>query len=133
LAETVRYKPDLGNVPFGGGKGGVNCDPRTLSKLELEHVTRRYVSRIHLLLGPNRDVPAPDLGTNAQVMAWIVDQYGRQHGHAPAVVTGKPMELGGSAGRAQATGRGVMLMALEAAQDMGLEPQNLRVCVQGFG
>jgi len=133
LAETMSYKTALVNVPFGGGKGGVNCDPRTLTPLELEHVTRRYVSRIHLILGPNRDVPAPDLGTNAQVMAWIVDQYGRQHGHAPAVVTGKPLELGGSAGRAQATGRGVMITALEAAQDMGLEPKGLRVCVQGFG
>src|SRR5690606_2254407 len=133
LAETVRYKPDLGNVPFGGGKGGANCDPRTLSKLELEHVTRRYVSRIHLLLGPNRDVPAPDMGTNAQVMAWIVDQYGRQHGHSPAVVTGKPLEMGGSPGREQATGRGVMITALEAAKDYGLAVRGLRVAVQGLG
>ncbi|HYE94580.1 MAG TPA: Glu/Leu/Phe/Val dehydrogenase dimerization domain-containing protein [Rubricoccaceae bacterium] len=133
LAETMTYKTALVNVPFGGGKGGVNVDPRTLTKLELEHVTRRYISRIHLILGPNRDVPAPDLGTNAQVMAWIVDQYGRQHGHSPAVVTGKPLELGGSPGREQATGRGVMITALEAAKDMGLQPSDLRVVVQGFG
>ncbi|MDX1419003.1 MAG: Glu/Leu/Phe/Val dehydrogenase [Rubricoccaceae bacterium] len=133
LAETMSYKTALVNVPFGGGKGGVNCDPRALTPLELEHVTRRYVSRIHLILGPNRDVPAPDLGTNAQVMAWIVDQYGRQHGHAPAVVTGKPLEMGGSPGREQATGRGVMITALEAAKDMGLAPGDLRVVVQGFG
>ena len=99
LAETMTYKTALVNVPFGGGKGGVNVDPRTLTVRELEHVTRRYVSRIHLLLGPNRDVPAPDMGTNAQVMAWVVDQYGRQHGYNPAVVTGKPLELGGSPGR----------------------------------
>ncbi|NNF59220.1 MAG: Glu/Leu/Phe/Val dehydrogenase, partial [Rhodothermaceae bacterium] len=118
---------------FGGGKGGVNCDPRTLTKHELEHVTRRYVSRIHLILGPNRDVPAPDMGTNAQTMAWIVDQYGRQHGHSPAVVTGKPIELGGSQGREQATGRGVMIMALEAAKDLSLDIPGLRVVVQGFG
>lgn len=133
LAETMSYKTALVNVPFGGGKGGVNCDPRTLTTLELEHVTRRYISRIHLILGPNRDVPAPDLGTNAQVMAWIVDQYGRQHGHSPAVVTGKPLEMGGSPGREQATGRGVMITALEAAKDMGLAPADLTVVVQGFG
>ena len=133
LAETMSYKTALVNVPFGGGKGGVNCDPRALTPLELEHVTRRYVSRIHLILGPNRDVPAPDLGTNAQVMAWIVDQYGRQHGHSPAVVTGKPLEMGGSPGREQATGRGVMITALEAAQDHGMEKEDLRIVVQGFG
>ncbi len=133
LAETMTYKTALVNVPFGGGKGGVNVDPRTLTKLELEHVTRRYVSRIHLLLGPNRDVPAPDMGTNAQVMAWIVDQYGRQHGYNPAGVTGKPLELGGSPGREQATGRGVVITALAAAKDMGLAPSDLRVAVQGFG
>lgn len=133
LAETMTYKTALVNVPFGGGKGGINVDPRTLTTLELEHVTRRYISRIHLILGPNRDVPAPDLGTNAQTMAWIVDQYGRQHGHSPAVVTGKPLELGGSPGREQATGRGVMITALEAAKDLGLRVSGLRVAVQGFG
>lgn len=133
LAETMTYKTALVNVPFGGGKGGVNCDPRTLTKRELEHVTRRYISRIHLILGPNRDVPAPDMGTNAEVMAWIVDQYGRQHGHSPAVVTGKPLELGGSPGREQATGRGVMNTALEAAKDAGIEVDGMRVVVQGFG
>ena len=134
LAETMTYKTALVNVPFGGGKGGVNCDPRTLTELELEHVTRRYVSRIHLILGPQRDVPAPDMGTNAQTMAWIVDQYGRQHGYSPAVVTGKPLELGGSAGREQATGRGVVIVGLAAARDhLGREPRGLRVAIQGFG
>ncbi len=134
LAETMTYKTALVNVPFGGGKGGVNCDPRTLTDLELEHVTRRYVSRIHLILGPQRDVPAPDMGTNAQTMAWIVDQYGRQHGYSPAVVTGKPLELGGSAGREQATGRGVVIVGLAAARDhLGRNPRGLRVAVQGFG
>ena len=134
LAETMTYKTALVDIPFGGGKGGVNCDPRTLTEHELEHVTRRYVSRIHLILGPNRDVPAPDMGTNSQTMAWIVDQYGRQHGYSPAVVTGKPLELGGSEGREQATGRGVMLMALAAAKDhLGKAPRDLRVAVQGFG
>ena len=134
LAETMTYKTALVDIPFGGGKGGVNVDPPNLTQRELEHVTRRYVSRIHLLLGPNRDVPAPDMGTNAQTMAWIVDQYGRQHGYNPAVVTGKPLELGGSPGREQATGRGVMLTALAAAKDyLGKEPSELRVAVQGFG
>ena len=134
LAETMTYKTALVDVPFGGGKGGVNVDPPTLTQRELEHVTRRYVSRIHLILGPNRDVPAPDMGTNAQTMAWIVDQYGRQHGYNPAVVTGKPLELGGSPGRAQATGRGVMLITVAAARDhLGKAPADLRVAVQGFG
>ena len=134
LAETMTYKTALVDIPFGGGKGGVNVDPRDLTQRELEHVTRRYVSRIHLILGPNRDVPAPDMGTNAQTMAWIVDQYGRQHGYSPAVVTGKPLELGGSPGREQATGRGVMLTALAAARDhLGKAPAELRVAVQGFG
>ena len=134
LAETMTYKTALVDIPFGGGKGGVNVDPPGLSQRELEHVTRRYVSRIHLILGPNRDVPAPDMGTNAQTMAWIVDQYGRQHGYNPAVVTGKPLELGGSPGREQATGRGVMLTTLEAAREhLDMAPADLRVAVQGFG
>ena len=134
LAETMTYKTALVDIPFGGGKGGVNVNPPDLSERELEHVTRRYVSRIHLILGPNRDVPAPDMGTNAQTMAWIVDQYGRQHGYNPAVVTGKPLELGGSPGRAQATGRGVTLTTVAGARDhLGKTPSELRVAVQGFG
>ncbi len=133
LAEMMTYKTALVNVPFGGGKGGINVDPRELTTKELEQLTRRYISRIHLILGPNRDVPAPDLGSNAQVMAWIVDQYGRQHGHSPAVVTGKPLALGGSPGREAATGRGVMICTLEAAKDLDMEVADLRVAVQGFG
>jgi len=133
LAEMMTYKTAVVDVPFGGGKGGIDVDPRELTKRELEQLTRRYISRIHLILGPNRDVPAPDLGSNAQVMAWIVDQYGRQHGHAPAVVTGKPLELGGSPGREAATGRGVVITGLEAGRDLGMEPKDMRVAVQGFG
>ncbi len=133
LAERMTYKTALVDIPFGGGKGGIDVDPRELTTRELEQLTRRYISRIHLILGPNRDVPAPDLGSNAQVMAWIVDQYGRQHGHSPAVVTGKPLALGGSPGREAATGRGVMICTLEAAKDLGMEPSDLRVAVQGFG
>lgn len=134
LAETMTYKTALVDIPFGGGKGGVNVNPPDLTTRELEHVTRRYISRIHLILGPNRDVPAPDMGTNAQTMAWVVDQYGRQHGYNPAVVTGKPLELGGSPGREQATGRGTMLIALQAAKDeLGMAPADLKVAIQGFG
>ena len=133
LAEMMTYKTAVVDVPFGGGKGGINVDPRELTIRELEQLTRRYISRIHLILGPNRDVPAPDLGSNAQTMAWIVDQYGRQHGHSPAVVTGKPLELGGSPGREAATGRGVMITGLEAAKDLGMEVADMRVAVQGFG
>ena len=133
LAEMMTYKTALVDIPFGGGKGGINVDPRELTRRELEQLTRRYISRIHLILGPNRDVPAPDLGSNAQVMAWIMDQYGRQHGHSPAIVTGKPLELGGSPGREAATGRGVMICTLEAADDLGMEVADLRVAVQGFG
>lgn len=133
LAEMMTYKTAVVDVPFGGGKGGINVDPRELTKKELEQLTRRYISRIHLILGPNRDVPAPDLGSNAQVMAWIVDQYGRQHGHSPAVVTGKPLALGGSPGREAATGRGVVITGLEAGRDLGMAPEDMRVAVQGFG
>lgn len=133
LAEVMTYKTALVNVPFGGAKGGIAVDPRKLSPREKEQLTRRYVSRIHLLIGPQRDVPAPDMGTDAQVMAWILDQYGRQHGHSPAVVTGKPVELGGSLGRAEATGRGVMIVAEAAARDLGFSIEGSRVAVQGFG
>jgi glutamate dehydrogenase (NAD(P)+) len=133
LAEMMTYKTALVDVPFGGGKGGINVDPRELTRRELEQLTRRFITRIHLILGPNRDVPAPDLGSNAQVMAWILDQYGRQEGHSPAVVTGKPLELGGSPGREAATGRGVMICTLAAAADLGMDVADLRVAVQGFG
>ncbi len=133
LAEAMTYKTALVNVPFGGAKGGITVDPRSLSLREKEQLTRRYISRIHLVIGPQRDVPAPDMGTDAQVMAWIVDQYGRQHGHDPSVVTGKPLELGGSRGRAQATGRGVTIVAEAAARDLGLSLRGSRVAIQGFG
>jgi glutamate dehydrogenase (NAD(P)+) len=133
LAEAMTYKTALVNIPFGGAKGGIAVDPRTLTVREKELLTRRYISRIHLVLGPQRDVPAPDMGTDAQVMAWILDQYGRSHGHSLAVVTGKPVELGGSLGRAEATGRGVMIVAEAAARDMGFSLRGSRVVVQGFG
>jgi glutamate dehydrogenase (NAD(P)+) len=129
LAEVMSWKTALLNIPFGGAKGGVNCDPLGMSPAELERVTRKFISRIHNLLGPMRDVPAPDMGTNDDVMAWVLDEYSSRHGYSPACVTGKPLELGGSAGRRQATGRGVMLVLKEHLKDLG----GLRVVVQGFG
>ena len=133
LAEAMTWKTAVVNVPFGGAKGGVNCDPSKMSQKELERLTRRYTSRIQILLGPYRDIPAPDLNTNAQIMTWVFDEYGKSHGYTPACVTGKPVELGGSQGREQATGRGVSLMVREVSRDVCLQLKNLRVAVQGFG
>ena len=107
LASLMTWKNALVGLPFGGAKGGVQVDPRRLSESELNRLTRRYTLSIEHLLGTNRDIPAPDLGTNAQTMAWMMDAYGQLHGHSPAIVTGKPVELGGSLGREAATGRGV--------------------------
>jgi glutamate dehydrogenase (NAD(P)+) len=122
------------NLPFGGGKGGVICDPRLLSELELERITRRYTAEILPFLGPERDVPAPDVNTNEQTMAWIMDTYSMHVGATvPAVVTGKPLDLGGSRGRPEATGRGCMLVAREALKHLGLAQQGATVVVQGFG
>ncbi|MEP6757390.1 MAG: Glu/Leu/Phe/Val dehydrogenase, partial [Chthonomonadales bacterium] len=121
-------------IPFGGAKGGVLCDPRTMSMGELERMTRRYATEVDLLIGPDTDIPAPDMGTNAQTMAWIMDTYSMHHGHTyPAVVTGKPVSIGGSEGRVDATGRGVYITAREAAKEIGLKIEGARVAVQGFG
>jgi glutamate dehydrogenase (NAD(P)+) len=133
LAEAMTWKTALANIPFGGAKGGVDCDPTEMSKAELERVTRKFISRIHNVLGPYRDVPAPDVNTNPQVMAWIMDEYSSHHGYSPACVTGKPVELGGSLGRKQATGRGVMLVLMKFLQDIRRSPKGLRVAIQGFG
>lgn len=133
LAAAMTWKTAVVNIPFGGAKGGVTCDPSTMSQAELERLTRRFTSRIHLMLGPYRDIPAPDVNTNAQVMTWIFDEYSKSHGYTPACVTGKPLEMGGSLGREQATGRGVSLMVREAAGDAGLKLGGLRVAIQGFG
>jgi glutamate dehydrogenase (NAD(P)+) len=122
------------NIPFGGAKGGVICDPSMLSDGELERITRRYTAQIIDFIGPELDVPAPDVNTNARTMAWIMDTYAMHKGHATtAVVTGKPMELGGSRGRTEATGRGCMMVTLEALKKFGLAPENTRVVIQGFG
>ena len=133
LASLMTWKTALANIPFGGAKGGVQCDPSSMSVTELNRITRRYVQNIDHVLGPNRDILAPDLGTNAQTMAWMMDTYGQIHGHTPACVTGKPVELGGSAGRDSATGRGAVFITTEAVGDMDMVMKDARVVVQGFG
>ncbi|MCI0422346.1 MAG: glutamate dehydrogenase, partial [Acidobacteria bacterium] len=129
LAEVMTWKTALVDVPFGGANGGVACDPIQMSQPELERLTRKFIARIHRVLGPFRDVPAPDVNTNSQVMAWIFDEYSARHGYSPACVTGKPLELSGSRGRQQATARGVMLVLAEHLVSL----KNLRVVIQGFG
>jgi glutamate dehydrogenase (NAD(P)+) len=133
LAEAMTWKTALANIPFGGAKGGVNCDPLEMSAAEVERVTRKFISRIHHILGPYRDVPAPDVNTNPQTMAWILDEYSSRHGYMPACVTGKPLELGGSLGRKQATGRGTMLVIAEYMKEIGRSLKGQRIVIQGFG
>src|SRR5579863_7396706 len=134
LAAWMTWKCAVVNIPFGGAKGGVICDPRVLSKFELERITRRYTAEIMDFLGPERDVPAPDMNTNAQTMAWIMDTYSMHKRHTvTASVTGKPVDLGGSRGRREATGRGCMIVCDEALKRFGRDRQATRVIVQGFG
>ena len=129
----MTWKTALVNIPFGGAKGGIGVDPSVMSTGELQRLTRGYIRRISLLLGPFRDIPAPDMNTNAQVMTWIFDEYSAQHGYTPACVTGKPVELGGSLGREAATGRGVVYLIEALANDLGMPIGGARVAVQGFG
>jgi glutamate dehydrogenase (NAD(P)+) len=134
LAAWMTWKCAVVNIPFGGAKGGVICDPATLSMNELERLTRRYTSSIIEVLGPDSDVPAPDINTNERVMAWVMDTYSMHKRHTvTAVVTGKPVEMGGSLGRREATGRGCMLVTRQALARLGLPLQGARVAVQGFG
>jgi glutamate dehydrogenase (NAD(P)+) len=133
LATLMTWKTALLDLPFGGGKGGVNCDPRTMSRNELERLTRKFTERVAIVLGPYRDIPAPDMGTNAQTMAWMLDEYSQKRGYSPAIVTGKPVDLGGSLGREEATGRGVLITMREAAKDYGLPWRGARAVIQGFG
>jgi glutamate dehydrogenase (NAD(P)+) len=134
LAAWMTWKCGVVDLPFGGAKGGVLCDPLSMSRRELERLTRRYTSGIVDTLGPDADVPAPDVNTNEQVMAWVMDTYSMHVGHAaPAVVTGKPIALGGSLGRREATGRGCMIVTKEALAHLGLPVRGARVAVQGFG
>ena len=133
LASLMTWKCALVDVPFGGAKGSVQCDPAKLSKSELNRVTRRYTQNIAHLIGINRDIPAPDMGTNAQTMAWMMDAYGQLEGYTPGIVTGKPVALGGSLGREAATGRGVILVLQQLCRDLGRDPKTLSVAIQGFG
>jgi glutamate dehydrogenase (NAD(P)+) len=134
LAMLMTWKCAVVGLPFGGAKGGVVCNPKELSQEELEHLTRRYATEISMFISPESDIPAPDVGTNPQVMAWIMDTYSMHRGYSvPAVVTGKPISIGGSQGRIEATGRGVMIVAREAARHLGMPFQGARVAVQGFG
>jgi glutamate dehydrogenase (NAD(P)+) len=134
LASEMTWKCAVVNIPFGGAKGGVICDPARLSRGELERITRRYTAELIEWFGPERDVPAPDLGTNAQVMAWIMDTYSMHVRHTTTeVVTGKPVEMGGSQGRNQATGRGLMLVCDKALAKFGMRREETRVVIQGFG
>ena len=134
LAMWMTWKCAVVNIPFGGAKGGVVCDPKTLTKAELEDLTRRYTTEISIIIGPESDIPAPDVGTNGQIMAWIMDTYSMRVGHTvPAVVTGKPLSIGGSEGRLDATGLGVVLITEEAFKKQGRELAGATVAVQGFG
>jgi glutamate dehydrogenase (NAD(P)+) len=134
LAAWMTWKCAVAHIPFGGGKGGVICDPANMSRRELEALTRRYVAEIIDAIGPEKDVPAPDVNTNEQVMAWVMDTYSMHVGHTTtSVVTGKPLELGGSLGRREATGRGVMIVTRESARHVGFDIKGAMVAIQGFG
>lgn len=134
LAMWMTWKSAVVNIPYGGAKGGVQCNPKNMSQRELENMTRRFTWEIAMMIGPDRDIPAPDVYTNPQVMAWIMDTYSILKGYSvPGVVTGKPLELGGSLGRHEATGKGVFITAQEAANFLNLPIQNSRVVIQGCG
>jgi len=134
LAAWMTWKCAVAHIPFGGGKGGVICDPSKMSKREIEALTRRYIAEIIDAIGPEKDVPAPDVNTNEQIMAWVMDTYSMHVGHTEtAVVTGKPVELGGSLGRREATGRGVMIAARESAKHLKFDITGATVAIQGFG
>ncbi len=133
LASLMTWKTAVVDIPFGGGKGGINCDPSRLSRGELERITRKFVEKIHDFIGPGKDIPAPDVGTDAQVMAWIMNEYAKYHGHHPAVVTGKPVELHGSAGREAATGYGVAIVAREMLATQGRTIAGTSFAIQGYG
>ena len=134
LAMWMTWKCAVVGIPYGGGKGGVIVDPKKLSQKELEALTRRFFTEIEVLIGPERDIPAPDVNTNAQIMAWMMDTYSMHVGYTvPGVVTGKPISLGGSEGRNEATARGTVFCIVEAARHLGIELPKARVSIQGFG
>jgi glutamate dehydrogenase (NAD(P)+) len=133
MAAWMTWKSALLNLPFGGAKGGINCDAKNMSKAELERVTRKYTQAIVLDIGPYQDIPAPDVNTDENVMAWMMDEYSKLRGYSPAVVTGKPVDLGGSPGRKGATGRGVALIVEQWVEDRGLKMEETTAAIQGFG
>ncbi|MGA1872243.1 MAG: Glu/Leu/Phe/Val family dehydrogenase [Thermoplasmatota archaeon] len=134
LATLMSLKCAVANVPFGGAKGGITCDPAELSRCEIQKITKRYATMIHPFIGPKRDIPAPDMNTNAETMGWFMDAVSMYAGHTMLdIVTGKPLELGGSLGRREATGRGVMLNTMEILRKLDMDPKNTTVAVQGFG
>ncbi len=134
LASSMTWKSALVDLPFGGAKGGIDLDPHELSDAERQRATRVMLDRIEKILGPMRDIPAPDMGSGPQEMAWMMDEYGRLHGHTPAIVTGKPLALGGVAGRVAATGRGIGVVVAETARELGIDlTEGPRVVIQGFG
>jgi len=133
LASLMTWKTAIVNIPFGGAKGGINCDPLTMSENELQRMTRTYTRRIDMALGPYRDIPAPDVNTNSKIMAWMMDEYSRKHGFTPAVVTGKPIPLGGSQGREEATGLGVFFVTRNIAKELTIPLNKTRIAIQGFG
>ncbi len=133
LASLMTWKTAVAGVPFGGAKGGVNCPAEDLEPADLQNVARSFMNKIEKILGPTRDIPAPDVNTNAQTMAWLMDEYGKLHGHTPAICTGKPIALEGSYGREAATGRGCVYMFREAAPQLGLSTAETSFAVQGFG
>lgn len=133
LASLMTWKTAVVNVPYGGAKGGINCDPQKLTNKELHDITRAFVTEIKEIIGPNRDIPAPDVNTNASTMSWIMDEYSKHYGFSPGVVTGKPLHLFGSEGREEATGRGVMYSLEKALEDRKMKWKGLRIAIQGFG
>ncbi|XP_068634343.1 glutamate dehydrogenase 2 [Aristolochia californica] len=133
LAQLMTWKTAVADIPYGGAKGGIGCNPKELSLSELERLTRVFTQKIHDLIGIHTDVPAPDMGTNSQTMAWILDEYSKFHGHSPAVVTGKPIDLGGSLGRDAATGRGVVFATEALLAEYGKSIAGLSFVIQGFG
>ena len=134
LAMWMTWKCAVVGIPFGGAKGGVICDPSKMSRAEIERLSRRYATEISILIGPNSDIPAPDMNTNPQIMGWMMDTFSMHQGYSvPAVITGKPLAIGGSEGRLEATARGVQVVAREAMKDMGIKPDEASVVVQGFG
>jgi glutamate dehydrogenase (NAD(P)+) len=133
LAMLMSWKTAVVGIPYGGAKGGVNVDPRKLEPNELQAVARSFMDKIEKVLGPTRDVPAPDVGTNAQTMAWLMDEYGKLHGHTPAIVTGKPIALEGSHGREAATGRGLIYVLEEVVERLGMSFGDMTFAIQGFG